>query len=167
MNIILDISNLQLGYIFFLHAKQNIIMDGIFSKIIYSNPNFTLNGIYFHFPLEIISVDKIMNKNIVKFNPLSASNFALIQELSKIEYRIIEYYKQIHQNNKFAKKTACLLTKQLNSGSLKLYRDYNDITTTPTVNTKPTYYVIKLSGLWENNDDVGITYKIIEMHPLF
>lgn len=166
MNIILDISNLQLGYIFFLHAKQNIIMDGIFSKIIYSNPNFTLNGIYFHFPLEIISVDKIMNKNIVKFNPMSVSNFALIQELSKIECRIIEYYKQIHQNNKFSKKTACLLTKQLNSGSLKLYRDYNDMTTT-TVNTKPPYYVIKLSGLWENNDDVGITYKIIEMHPLF
>jgi len=159
MNIVFDISNFQLGYIYFLHAKQNIVMDGIFSKIIYSNEHMTLNGIFLHIPLEVSSVDKIMNKNIVRFSPSSPTNISLIQELSKIENRIIEYYKQTHQNNKYAKKASCLLTKQLYSGSLKLYRDYLD--NRPTHGRTP-YYVVKISGIWENSEEIGITYKILE-----
>jgi hypothetical protein len=134
-------------------------MDGIFSKIIYSNEHMTLNGIFLHIPLDVSSVDKIMNKNIVRFSPSSQMNISLIQELSKIENRIIEYYKQIHQNNKYAKKTSCVLSKQLYSGSLKLYRDYLD--NRPAHGQVP-YYVVKISGIWENAEEIGITYKILE-----
>lgn len=155
MNVILDVYGFQLNNIIFLESKRNMIMDGTFAKIIYSNQYFSLNSIYFDFTIEILSIEKQMNKFIMKYNPTSYANNTLIQELSKIEYRIIEYYKQINQINK---RTNCILNKQLLTGNLKIYKDYN----LSKVNKNPPQYIIKISGIWENNNEIGITYKIIE-----
>ena len=155
MNVILDVYVFQLNNIIFLESKRNMIMDGTFAKIIYSNQYFSLNSIYFDFTIEILSIEKQMNKFIMKYNPNSYANNTLIQELSKIEYRIIEYYKQINQINK---RTNCILNKQLLTGNLKIYKDYN----LSKINKNPPQYIIKISGIWENNNEIGITYKIIE-----
>ena len=132
-------------------------MDGTFAKIIYSNQYFSINSIYFHFLVEIHSIEKQMNKYIMKYNPNNVINAQIIQELSKIEYRIIEYYKQINQINK---RTNCILNKQLMSGNLKIYKDYN----LSKINKNHPQYIIKISGIWENNNEIGITYKIIESY---
>jgi hypothetical protein len=161
MNIVLDIANFQLCNIIFLENKRNIIMDGTFSKIIYTNAFISLNSIYFYFPIEIQHIEKVLNKNIMKFYPSSVNNMPLVQELSKIEYRIIEYYKQI---NKIEKKTVCLLTKQLYSGNLKIYKDYSE--NSKKCSNNNIKYIIKLSGIWETYDEIGITYKIIESYPV-
>lgn len=155
MNVILDVYGFQLNNIIFLESKRNMIMDGTFAKIIYSNQYFSLNSIYFDFTIEILSIEKQMNKFIMKYNPNSYANNTLIQELSKIEYRIIEYYKQINEINK---RTNCILNKQLLTGNLKIYKDYN----LSKINKNPPQYIIKISGIWENNNEIGITYKIIE-----
>lgn len=160
MNIIFDINKFTLGYIYFLEPKRNMIMDGIFSKIIYSNQYFTLNGIYLYLNIEIAMIEKTLNKNIIKFYPSIPINNLLVQELSKVEYRIIEYYKQL---NNIIKKTSCVLTKQLYSGSLKLYKEFND--NKLTYDREPSY-VIKISGIWENEEEVGINYKIIEAYNI-
>lgn len=157
MNIVLDISNYSFLNIFFLETKRNIIMDGTFTKFIYSNDNIILNSVYLYFPIEVQSIEKNMNKNMVRFHPSSEHNMPLINELSKIEYRIIEYYKILHKCNK---KTICLLTKQLFNGNLKIYRESNDA----SYKNRNLKYIIKLSGIWENYDDVGITYKLIECY---
>jgi hypothetical protein len=159
MNIILDIYGFQLNNIIFLESKRNMIMDGTFAKIIYSNQYFSLNSIYFDFPIELLSLDKQLNKYIMKYNPNTFSNNALIQELSKIEYRIIEYYKQ---TNEICKRTNCILNKQLLTGNLKMYKDFN----LSKINKNPPEYIIKISGIWENNNEIGITYKIIESYDL-
>jgi hypothetical protein len=155
MNVILDIYGFQLNNIIFLESKRNMIMDGTFAKIIYSNQYFSLNSIYFDFPIELLSIEKQLNKYIMKYNPNSNINNILIQELSKIEYRIIEYYKQINQ---ITKRTNCILNRQLLTGNLKIYKDYN----LSKINKNPPQYIIKISGIWENNNEIGITYKIIE-----
>lgn len=155
MNVILDIYGFQLNNIIFLESKRNMIMDGTFSKIIYSTEHFSLNSIYFTFAIDLLSIEKNMNKYIMKYNPNSYTNANLIQELSKIEYRIIEYYKQINQINK---RTNCILNRQLLTGNLKIYKDY----TLSKTNKSSPQYIIKISGIWENNSEIGITYKIIE-----
>ena len=66
MNIIIDISNYNLGYTYFLDAKRNMVVEGTFSKIIYSNQYFTLNGIYLHSPFEVDSIDRNLKKYILK-----------------------------------------------------------------------------------------------------
>jgi hypothetical protein len=155
MNVILDIYGFQLNNIIFLESKRNMIMDGTFAKIIYSNQYFSLNSIYFDFPIDLLSIEKQMNKYIMKYNPNNYINNTLIQELTKIEYRIIEYYKQINEINK---RTNCILNRQLLTGNLKIYKDYN----LSKINKNPPQYIIKISGIWENNNEIGITYKIIE-----
>jgi len=87
-------------------------------------------------------------------------NTPIINELSKIESRIIEYYKQLNNNNN--KKSTCLFAKQLNSGSMKLYKEYNEH---KTYSDKPPTYVVKISGIWETEYEIGITYKVIESFP--
>ena len=159
MNVVLDISKFQLNNIIFLESKRNMIMDGTFAKIIYSNNNFSLNSIYFNLFLEIQTIEKQMNKFFMKYNANTVINNAIIQELSKIEYRIIEYYKQINLINK---RTNCILSKQLLTGNLKLYKDYN----LSKMNKNYPQYIIKISGIWENNNEIGITYKIIECYDI-
>lgn len=158
MNIVFDISTFQLINLIFLESKRNIIMDGTFTKIIYSNQSLSLNSIYFYLPIEIQSIDKIGNKYFLKFYPSSVINMPIVQELSKIEYKIIEYYKQI---NNIQKKTTCLLTKQLYGGNLKIYRDYNDYNSKLNKNIQ---YIIKISGIWETYNEIGITYKVFECY---
>lgn len=158
MNIVFDITSFQLINLIFLESKRNIIMDGTFTKIIYSNQSLSLNSIYFYLPIELQSIDKIGNKYFLKFFPSSAINMPIVQELSKIEYKIIEYYKQINHINK---KTTCLLTKQLYSGNLKIYRDYNEYNSKINKNIQ---YIIKISGIWETYNEIGITYKVFECY---
>jgi hypothetical protein len=133
-------------------------MEGTFSKIIYSNEYLSLNSIYLHLPFEIQSIDKTSGKNIVKFVCDSTKNSALIQELSKIENRIIEYYKQTHPN-KGGKASSSSLAKQLASGNLRLYKDY-------TINNEESknllQFILKISGIWESHQEIGITYKIMD-----
>jgi len=114
-----------------------------------------MNGLYVIFPVENITIDKLSNKNIIKFNPYSANNLHVIQDFSKIEYRIIEYYKTM---NRCSRKTSNLLSKQMYSGKMKVYKEMNNNT------EEKKSYVIKISGVWESKEEVGITYKLIEVN---
>jgi hypothetical protein len=159
MNITLDISNFQLGYLYFLNPKQNIIMDGTFSKIIYSNEYLSLNSIYLHLPFEIQSIDRTMNKNVAKISSDSVKNTLLIHELIKIENRIIEYYKQTHPN-KMNKSASTSLYKQLSFGALRLYKD---CPANMQDKKNMLQFILKISGIWESQQEIGITYKIMEI----
>jgi hypothetical protein len=154
MNIVLDINIFTLENIYFLEPRSNIVMDGTFSKILYSNDYMSLNGIFFNLPLDRQNDSNvgICNKNILKFYPSSATNNSFIQELAKIEYKIIDYYRQMNNCNK---KIACSLSKQLYSGKLKIYKDHRD--------NIDVAYIVKLSGIWESSEEIGITYKVFEV----
>lgn len=167
MNIILDTKRFSLGNTSFSETKRNIIMDGNFTKIIYSNEWFTMNAICFAFPVEITTTQKIMNKVIMKYHPYQPINLSLIQDFAKLEYRIIEYYKQMNNCNK---KTSNLLAKQLYSGNIKVYKDYNCehyTTNVQAANNECSQYVMKFSGIWETYDEVGLTFKLIQATDAF
>ena len=91
MNISIDLQKVSLSNLFFLDKKSNIIMDGNFTKILYSNELFTMNGLYILFPIDITSMERNMNKNIIKLNPYDPKNSGIIQEFAKLEQRILEY----------------------------------------------------------------------------
>ena len=146
----------QLSNVFFLDPKRNIIMDGKFTKIIHSDELITINGIYFQILFSINSIDKFMNKYFMKFIPNDVNNNKIINELSKIEAGLIDHYKKIFS----CKKTPVFLLKdQLSTGNVKLYREM------PHLN-KNSDFIIKISGIWENNENIGITYKFMEVYRL-
>jgi len=155
MNITLELNKIIISNIYFLEKKKNIIMDGNFTKILYSNSWFTMNGLYVLFPIEVLSIDKNINKSILKFNPYQNNNITIIQEFVKLEQQILEYYVKL---NNCKSKLSTNLLRQLYLGTLKIYKDFN------LTDNKNLHYMIKISGVWETHENVGITYKVIEVN---
>jgi hypothetical protein len=162
MNIVLDTNKFSINYIYFLEKKKNIIIDGNFTKIIFSNQYFTMNCIYIKFPVELTKIEKNDNKNSIFYNPYNPNNLITIQDFTKIEFNIIEFYKKM---NGCHKKVVPSLSKQLYSGIIKIYnmyRDYKEIIINNS-NNNNNQYIIKISGIWETNNEIGITYKIYQI----
>jgi hypothetical protein len=151
MNLVLDLANVDIINVSFLEKKDNTIVEGIFSKIIYTDEFITLNGIFIDFPLEIIPTDKIINKNYLFFT--LQSNYNIISKIQELETKLIDCY-NIEKN--ICKKNVFNLYNQLISGKIKIYNN--------SYNSKHNHIVLKISGLWETTNEIGITYKFILMN---
>lgn len=138
-------SQFHIQTIYFLEKKINMIMDGYFTKFVFSNTFMTMNGLFFQLPpvtnyMNFITIDTIRHKE-------------WIQRLCMIEKQIIQYYQMFY--NIPNKSPLYTLKSQLQKGVLKYYRD-NQYSC-----SQPIYY-LKISGIWENQHEIGITYKIIQ-----
>ena len=159
MNIVLNINNILENDIidrcklFFLDKKRNMIMDGEFTKIVFSDELITLNGIFLSCPLYTQPVDKFQKKNMVWFQPYHMNNSDLIKRFCLLEREILEYYKEYTESKKIP---SYILHNQLYSGNAKIYR--NQLQCEDTVSNEM-MYVIKISGVWESKDRIGVTYK--------
>jgi hypothetical protein len=188
MNIVLDNQSIDIKKIGFLDTKKNIIIEGNFTKIIYTESFITINGIYIYFPVIINNVFNTSNssshlnqleknsyRNYISFLP--STNQPLINHIKEIENKIIDYFRQEFRCNK---KTLNALYNQLMSGKIKLYKEggeYSNGTCNISRNssfsqesnsignffTPSLKIILKISGVWETSSEIGITYKFLEM----
>ena len=152
MNINLYTSQFMTDSVSWLDTKNNTIMSGDFTKLSYILPHMTMNGIYLEFPVELTKIEVISDKTQIKFFPHNTSNVTIIREFSKIELKILENYiltKQKPMNK------VLLLSKQLASGFMKVYKENHVASSTP-----PDSFCVKISGVWETKDECGLTYKL-------
>jgi hypothetical protein len=119
-----------------------------------------MNGIYILFPIDHNGSEKIMNKTQIRFNPYQQYNQILINEFMKLEKSILEYYKQIRSCNC---KIVPLLHKQMMIGFMKTNKEYKNQFLI-NENNKNILYVLKISGIWETHDEIGLTYKLFEVN---
>ncbi len=155
MNITYDIEKYNKKNIFFLETKQNMLMDGKFTKLLFSDNIFTTIGIFLNIQFNSSTIYQINKKCILKFEK-NDMNMKTINNLANIERTILQYYKNLNNCNKEAN---YLLYNTLMNGSIKLYvKQYSNLS-----NLK---YIIKISGVWENDKEVGITYKFLEISDL-
>jgi hypothetical protein len=157
MNIVLDNNDFAIENVFFLEKTNNIIIDGFFSKIIMSDSYFTMNGLFLILPLLVNEHGGMSqyNKQIINFDSHIQNNLLLITKISEIENNIIHYYKRIHDSKK---KTNLALTTQLFNGYFKIFKE-NESYKKSKHNKK---YILKISGVWENKEEIGVSYKFIE-----
>lgn len=156
MNIILNLNNINSYNVCFLEPKKNIIMDGLFTKINFLNEYLTMNGIFIIFPIDQYSIENNEKKYYLKFN--HTSNMRTVQEFSKLENNLLELYNTNHNRNK---KKSMLLSKQLFNGYIKIYKENVHI-----IHDK-LRLVMKISGIWENETEVGLTYKLFLSQEYF
>lgn len=183
-NIVYDIEQIFIQNVFLLDNKRNIIMDGKFTKIVYSDHLFMTNGIFIHIPFlfDTFMVDdahiktnfdngtkciethsKMRTGQFLKcfllFKPTDAYNEKKINDLIVLEYCILEFYKQIFKCNK---KTTTILKSQLHNGCIKIYVDSEeyDILMKTKFPLKHAF-TLKISGIWEDFGNIGLTYKFI------
>ena len=136
MNILLDLENVNMSNIFFTDTKQNMMFDGVFTKLLYCDDFFTMYGIYINVFIQQTTTNTKPKINTDTYNALV-----------KLETDILEAYiktKKHVQTNVTYKLAELLKTKfQINS----------------LINEKTN--CLKISGIWENNQtkEFGISFK--------
>ena len=151
MNLGITLEQYNSRYIHLLEpTKNNIIPNSDFNRIYYSNNDLTLNAIYLIIEIKNISIEMYYNKYKCNFD--ISDNDDIIHKLKLFEKDILNKYKIPH------KIPIPTLYNQLNQGYIKIYSNTHDI------NKKSQEMILKISGIWNNNNEYGITYKFL---PIF
>ena len=184
MNIAIHLSSFDINNVFYLEKTKNVIIDGEFSKIIYSTPDFVMNGI----TIDCKKIDRINMHNInndryllgglqsVSLNRsnsrelLSATHTPSVtpqktlfifnpQLFNNIEFItcLSEIEDQIINQYKQMKSIHKLSVYNLKTQLLHGYiktQLLNDVNDLSIANLS-----LKISGIWETSNTIGITFK--------
>lgn len=179
MNIVLQLPQFHIDNVFFLDKKKNMIMDGNFTILIYSNQWFSMNGLYIESPIIPSSSSNVFQPvprkhsstftttptryrnndlyiddfDLLHFS--SSTNSNLIHSLYSIEHEILQYYNIAKQCDK---KMIHLLYKSVSSGIIKVYNKHGNVWGNRVIGNR---IMIKISGIWESQNNIGLTYKFI------
>lgn len=149
MNVVTSIDNYDNNYVFFTDPIQNtVITDSDFVRIIYSNNDIVLNGIYLYISFSHIIMEQYYNKYKCVF--CKKINSTTINQLETLEKNILSKYIT-------TKTPEYSIHNQIMNGYIKIftsspekYKSDNNI-----------QLVLKISGIWENDNTYGVTFKFI------
>jgi hypothetical protein len=143
MNLLITPEQYNKDHVYFCEPIKNVIMNGNFIRILYSNSLFTLNGIYLLFSIQYESVDKYFhNKYKFTFNPLSHQIF--LNTIKSIEEELL------HKINIRGKQPVYRMYEQIKNGTIKVF----------AVCQASGLFLFKIAGIWETSTEYGLTYKI-------
>lgn len=148
MIIVKTIDQYNENYVYFCEPiKNNIMNDGNFIRIIYSNPLFTLNGIYISLNIGYISIEKYYNKYKCIFDLLQHRD--IVDKLRLLEETLL---KKVNITGKLSQ---CKIYEQLKNGNIKVFSESSD-----KINNT---FLLKIAGIWETENEYGLTYKFIHL----
>ena len=148
MILVIQPTDFALNYVYFLERKTNIIIDGNFTKMCFSDDCMIMNGIFIEASFQSF-IKYFSSRNVIQIEP--ELNRELIKTLSNIESSLIQYY--IFYFNVTNKTPVYSLKTSISSGNMKYYKGSS---------IGHHRYYIKISGIWETPNEIGITYKLIE-----
>jgi hypothetical protein len=112
-----------------------------------------LNGLFIDFPL--VSIKKQFSKLHIDFDVLI--NRDIIRKIAEIEKSILNHYIEFY--NIQNKTIYSDVYQKIQVGSIKYYSSNKYL----NESKKNSYeYYLKISGIWETSQQIGLTYKIIE-----
>jgi len=153
MNIAVPINDFNINNLFFQDTIKNTIMDNShFARVVYSNDFFIGSGICIDFDIPLLNIDKSFNKFKCMFD--NQINYNLIQTINKIENEIMSKCNIKNKVPKFR------ISEQLKNGYIKVAIINNIEIGTYLQNIK---FIIKISGIWSNELEYGLTYKFIQV----
>ena len=151
MHLVTSLDQYEDKYIYFMEPiKNTVIPNSNFIRIYYSNNDFILNGIYILLDIYNMSTEKYYNKFKCTFD--KNINMEIVNKLKDFEIRLLEKF------NSYEKTPQYTLFNQLTLGSLKIFSDQD------TIFKNNMKFILKVSGIWENLSEYGITYKFIPIY---
>jgi hypothetical protein len=142
-----------------LDTKKNIIMDGSFTKLLYSTDFATMNGIYMRIPLVFHNETKMNSKVVLHFSPANQANWGFYKELCRFEHDVIAAFRTYASSQKTP---VYAMREYFKFGTVKIFRSPTHARVAHEGETE-SVCVLKISGIWETENSVGVTYKIVEM----
>jgi hypothetical protein len=147
MNIVKKIDQYDENYVYFCEPIKNTIMnEGTFIRILYSTNTMVLNGIYLLIQLNDMTLEKYYNKIKYIFNIVTHKE--IIEKIRKIEENVLK------KANVFNKSPVFKIYEQLQNGCIKMFSD--------TIPKNNGTIILKISGIWENNNNYGLTFKFMK-----
>jgi len=143
---VLNIEDCNIDNFHFLDSKSNLIMEGVFTKLIYALPFFTINSIYIKFPIKHSSP----LKNSIIFDQVHDRNLFTVYR--KLEYDLLHSYATTHNINK---KPNYSMANMFAYGKSKFFNA--DMVSS---------FLMKVSGIWESETEYGVTYKIVDANKI-
>lgn len=133
-------------------VKNSVIQYNYFYKLLYSTNIVVLSSIFTIFELTNIIMDNDSvcfnknNTNFEVFNNLIALEEYLLKLLNSSKTKVYRF-KEIYDNKTFR----------------VVYNETNEIleNNVNTISTKKNQFVLKVSGLWESKESIGLTFKFI------
>ena len=171
-------NNIDINNIILCEPINNTVMDNSkFIRLIYSDKNIIMNGIYIKISVNISTIEHAYNKLRCYIEP--EKNKEICKILSFTEKNILSKY----VTNKLS---SYKLTECLNKGILKIfnetfiknqyntsnkdkynsdkYNSENSMSLTKNANDSSLYnIVLKISGIWVDEREYGLTYKFITL----
>lgn len=130
--------------------KNNIINDGNFIRIIYSTRNFSLHGITLLIYLQNVSIEKYYSKYKCTFNV--DAHKELIENIRQVEDSILRNARIVNKIPQFK------IYEQVRNGNIKIFSD--------TIEKTNCIFMLKISGIWENDKFYGATYKFVKIEHI-
>lgn len=148
MNVVLREEQYNIANIYYGEAIQNVIIENsLFIKIIYSNNNIMIAGLFILVSLKNITKELYFKK--IKITYDININTTMLNRIYVIETEILNKYNSTKKQKK-------LLYETLSSGVIKLYPNKED-----DILNISNSFTLKISGIWESDTEYGITYKLL------
>ena len=140
-------------------TRNNVMVGSDFHRLIFSDEYCSTNGIFIHFSLTNITVEKYFNKIKCCFESNQQNNIT-ISSIKSIEKMILNKFKNIQNRT-----ISCRIQEQLQNGFIKLYGDDN----IKYGHQKRINFLLKISGIWVSNqsNDFGLTFRFFIFNNQF
>ena len=130
-------------------TKNNIMNDGYFYRLFYSDEYGTFKGLFLGFELKQVNIERYFNKLKCSFAKEINSN--IIGFIKAIEKSILDIMPE--RQGKIA---TYRIAEQLQNDFIKIF--YNNQQTTPS-NFESVKLLLKISGIWTGSKDYGVTFR--------
>tara|TARA_Y100000816_G_scaffold291665_1_gene283756 strand:- start:5338 stop:5856 length:519 start_codon:yes stop_codon:yes gene_type:complete len=152
--------HLNIENVYFCKPIKNKIMSGgNFIRIIYSDHIVSINGIHLSFLLTGKIQDVYNNKYKFTYSG-SEDNKDIIKMIIQLEEDLL---KSVITDPKIT--PSYKLKDQINQGNFKFFQ--NQPGKCPSdKNVQDAIFVLKISGVWSNENSYGITYKFTRVKPM-
>lgn len=170
MNFATQIDQFREENVYFCDSiRNNIMTEGNFIRILYSNQHITLNGVYLLIHMlenvndsSLLSLPSFMssshfNKFKCTFNTVTQKD--IIQRIKLIEDSILTKVNIINKTKLYK------IHEQLCTGNVKLFTDMNQ-SQQSNVTTNSSSFILKISGIWETKYQYGLTYKFLPLKEI-
>lgn len=149
MNVVIKEEQLNISNVYYTEPIQNIIMDNSqFIKVVYSTPDIIMNGIFLLIELKHTVKERYFKK--IKISYDLAINKTMLYRIYEIENQLLTKY------NKLNKTPRKIIYETLCSGVIKMFpNNESDV-----INNNNSF-ILKISGIWENDTEYGLTYKLL------
>ncbi len=130
-------------------TKNNIMSDGWFYRLYFSDEEGTSKGLFLGFELKHVTVDKYFNKLKCTFDHTQNAN--IIGFIKAVEKSILDIMPE-----KRNKKPTYRIEEQLQNHFIKIF--YNNQQSMPK-NYDSVKLLLKISGIWTGTKEYGVTFR--------